>query len=68
MRSSTLLALAASLSPSLATNYQGFNYGATQGDGSFRMQADFQAEFSAAKALVGSSGWTSARLYTMIVS
>jgi glucan endo-1,3-beta-D-glucosidase len=64
MRSSTLLALAASLSSSSAT-LQGFNYGSTRSDGSFQTEADFQALFSTAKAV--SSGFTSARLYTMIV-
>jgi glucan endo-1,3-beta-D-glucosidase len=67
MRSSTLLALAASLSSSAAV-YQGFNYGSTKSDGvTFRYQADFEALFSTAKKLVGTSAFTSARLYTMIV-
>jgi glucan endo-1,3-beta-D-glucosidase len=67
MRSSNLFALAASLSTSAAV-YQGFNYGATKSDGvTFRYQADFQSLFSTAKNLVGTSGFTSARLYTMIV-
>jgi glucan endo-1,3-beta-D-glucosidase len=67
MRSSNLFALAASLSTSTAV-YQGFNYGATKSDGvTFRYQADFQSLFSTAKNLVGTSGFTSARLYTMIV-
>lgn len=66
MRSSNLFALAASLSTSTAV-YQGFNYGATKSDGvTFRYQADFQSLFSTAKNLVGTSGFTSARLYTMI--
>jgi glucan endo-1,3-beta-D-glucosidase len=65
MRSSTLLALAAFLSSSSATVLQGFNYGSTRSDGSVQTQADFQALFSTAKAV--SSGFTSARLYTMIV-
>jgi hypothetical protein len=67
MRSSTLLALAASLSSSAAV-YQGFNYGSTKSDGvTFRYQADFESLFSTAKNLVGTSAFTSARLYTMIV-
>jgi glucan endo-1,3-beta-D-glucosidase len=65
MRSSSLLALAASLSTSAAV-LQGFNYGSTQTDGSIKVQADFQSEFATAKALVGTSGFTSARLYTML--
>jgi glucan endo-1,3-beta-D-glucosidase len=67
MRSSTLLALAASLSSSSAV-FQGFNYGSTKSDGvTFRYQADFESLFSTAKNLVGTSAFTSARLYTMIV-
>jgi len=66
MRSSNLLALAASLSTSAAV-FQGFNYGSTKSDGvTFRFQADFQSLFHTAKNLVGTSGFTSARLYTMI--
>jgi glucan endo-1,3-beta-D-glucosidase len=67
MRSTALLALAASLSTTTAV-FQGFNYGSTKSDGStFRYQADFQSLFQTAKNLVGTSGFTSARLYTMIV-
>lgn len=46
--------------------YQGFNYGSTFTDGSSKQQADFAAEFSRAQSLQGTSGFTSARLYTMI--
>jgi len=66
MRSSNLLALAASISTSLAV-YQGFNYGSTNPDGSFKFQADYENEFKTAKSLVGTSGFSSARLYTVIV-
>ena len=66
MRSSNLFALAASVSTSLAV-YQGFNYGPTNSDGSFKYQADYENEFKTAKSLVGTSGFSSARLYTMIV-
>lgn len=45
---------------------KGFNYGNTHTDGSAKTQADFQAEFSRAQNLPGTSGFTSARLYTMI--
>lgn len=65
MRSSSLLAVAASVSTAAAV-YQGFNYGSTQTDGSYKAQSDFQSEFQTAKNLVGTSGFTSARLYTMI--
>jgi glucan endo-1,3-beta-D-glucosidase len=64
--SAVLLALAASLSTTSAA-LQGFNYGATKSDGSYNFQSDYQALFSTAKNLVGTSGFTSARLYTMIV-
>jgi len=60
-------ALAASLVSSAAAVYQGFNYPSTNGDGSARVQSDFESDFSTAKALVGTDGgFTSARLYTMI--
>ncbi|KAI9743841.1 MAG: hypothetical protein M1818_002575 [Claussenomyces sp. TS43310] len=66
MRSSTLLALASSISSALAV-YQGFNYGSTQTDGSVKDQQTFEDEFTTAKGLVGTDGgFTSARLYTMI--
>ncbi|KAF7861372.1 hypothetical protein EAF04_007937 [Stromatinia cepivora] len=65
MLSKTLFAIAASLSTASAVN-QGFNYGATNADGSYRVQSDFQAAFEAANSLVGTSGFTSARLYTML--
>jgi len=65
MRSSFFVALAAAASTVSAVS-QGFNYGSTQTDGSVKDQAAFQAEFAAAKGLVGTSGFTSARLYTMI--
>ncbi|KAL2071910.1 hypothetical protein VTL71DRAFT_13145 [Oculimacula yallundae] len=68
MRPSTsLLALAATLSTVSAAAYKGFNYGATKSDGNTpRVQSDFQALFQTAKNLVGASGFTSARLYTTI--
>jgi len=65
MRSSILLALAGSLS-SVAAVFQGFNYGSTKSDGSFMFESDFEGAFKNAKNLVGTSGFTSARLYTMI--
>jgi glucan endo-1,3-beta-D-glucosidase len=64
MRSSGLLALAGALSAVSAM--QGFNYGATNADGSFKYQADYTNEFTTAQNLVGTSGFSSARLYTMI--
>lgn len=65
MQFTSLLALAASIS-SVAAQYKGFNYGSTFTDGSAKQLADFTAEFNAAKMLPGTSGFTSARLYTMI--
>lgn len=64
MRPSTFLALVASISATSAASLQGFNYGSTKSDGSFQMQSDFEALFSTAKKV--SSGFSSARLYTMI--
>jgi glucan endo-1,3-beta-D-glucosidase len=48
----------------------GFNYGATQSDGSTAMEySDYQSRFERAKSLQGTNGeFTSARLYTMIQS
>jgi glucan endo-1,3-beta-D-glucosidase len=62
----TLLALAASISTVTAAAYQGFNYGSTNSDGSIKTQQTYQDEFKTAKNLVGTSGFTSARLYTSI--
>lgn len=47
---------------------QGFNYGAFFLNQQAKVQADFEYEFNRAKNLPNSSGWTSARLYTMIQS
>lgn len=66
MQYKQLLALALSLATADAA-YQGFNYGSTNSDGSYKQQSDFENEFKTAKNLVGTSGFTSARLYTMIV-
>lgn len=66
MQLTHLLAFALSLATSEAV-YQGFNYGATKSDGSYQQQSDYQALFKTAKNLVGTSGFSSARLYTMIV-
>jgi len=66
MLTSTLVALAASLSAVSAQVYKGFNYGATNTANAPMTETNFQNEFTAAKNLVGASGFTSARLYTMI--
>ncbi|RYC61028.1 hypothetical protein CHU98_g5183 [Xylaria longipes] len=44
----------------------GFNYGSTFTTGAAKMQSDFEAEFTTAANLKGTTGWTSARLYTMV--
>ena len=68
MLTATVLALAASLTTASAAALQGFNYGSTFTDGSPKAEADFLADFTTAQNLVGTSGFTSARLYTMIVN
>jgi glucan endo-1,3-beta-D-glucosidase len=51
---------------SVSAVYQGFNYGSTFTDGSPLTESDFESAFTTAQTLVGISGFTSARLYTMI--
>ncbi|KAI1419536.1 GPI-anchored cell wall beta-1,3-endoglucanase EglC [Xylaria sp. FL1777] len=69
---SVVLALAAAVgtadaAPSPAnTGLKGFNYGAFFLNQQAKVQADFAYEFNRAKTLPGTSGWTSARLYTMV--
>ncbi|OJJ06039.1 hypothetical protein ASPVEDRAFT_139284 [Aspergillus versicolor CBS 583.65] len=60
-----ILAFALSLASAEAAS-KGFNYGNNKPDGSLKAQADFQSEFQTAKNLEGTSGFNSARLYTMI--
>ena len=66
MITSHLLSLAALAASASAAVYQGFNYGSTNTDNSAVLQADFENLFTTAQNLVGTSGFTSARLYTMI--
>ena len=66
MLTSTLVALAASLSTVSAQVYKGFNYGATNTDNSAITESEYQSEFTTAQNLVGATGFTSARLYTSI--
>jgi glucan endo-1,3-beta-D-glucosidase len=70
MRSALNLAVLSAFLSSVSAVYQGFNYGASFTDGSVKTQSDFEAEFRAAQNLVGApgNGFTSARLYTMVVS
>lgn len=63
---SILLALAASLSTVSAQVYKGFNYGSTNTANAPMTLTDYSDEFTAAQNLVGATGFTSARLYTMI--
>lgn len=64
--SAAVFALAAS--PAAAA-YVGFNYGSTSSDGAVKFQSDFEAEFKTAQGLVSAPAFfSSARLYTMIVS
>lgn len=65
MQLSTFLSFASAF-VSVAAQVKGFNYGSTLTDGSAKSQAVFESEFAAAKALAGTTGFTSARLYTMI--
>src|ERR1700737_297092 len=65
MFTSHLLALAAAIT-SVSAVYQGFNYGAVHTDGSAMVKSDYQNLFTTAQNLVGTSGFTSARIYTMI--
>lgn len=65
--SSSVLASASTSSSATSSNsgVKGFNYGAFFMDYTAKKQADFEYEFSRAQDLTGTSGWTSARLYTM---
>jgi glucan endo-1,3-beta-D-glucosidase len=66
MRFSTSILATAGLLSTANAAIKGFNYGANFNDGQAKTQVDFEYEFNAAKSLTGTSGWTSARLYTMI--
>ncbi|KAI1007347.1 putative glucan endo-1,3-beta-glucosidase [Podosphaera aphanis] len=66
MHSSTLLGVGVFFQVASAA-FQGFNYGATKSDGiTYRVQTDFESLFNTAKNLPGTSGFTSARLYTTV--
>ncbi|KAI1387917.1 glycoside hydrolase family 17 protein [Hypoxylon trugodes] len=70
--SSALVGLAATASTATAavsaanSGIKGFNYGAFFLNQAAKQQADFEYEFNRAKTLSGTTGWTSARLYSMI--
>ena len=61
-RLTSIVALAATA----AAQTKGFNYGATNADGSCRGYDDFVRFFNEAKSLPGASGFNAARLYTAI--
>ena len=65
MQLTSLLVLASALPFSAAVS-QGFNYGSAFGDRSPVQEADFEADFRTAQTIQGTSGFTSARLFTMI--
>ncbi|KAI1338587.1 glycoside hydrolase family 17 protein [Xylariaceae sp. FL0016] len=60
------LAFLSFAAPAVAQAIQGFNYGATNNDGSCRGYDEFKTLFDRAKNLAGVSGFASARLYTSI--
>lgn len=66
MRTFNLFAITASLTTAYAQVFQGFNYGSVFTNSAPVTQQDFENEFNTAKQLQGTSGFTSARLFTMI--
>ncbi|KAL8953111.1 MAG: hypothetical protein Q9222_000994 [Ikaeria aurantiellina] len=66
MRTFDLLAFVASLTTASAQVYKGFNYGSVFTNNAPITQQDYVDRFNTAKQLQGTSGFTSARLFTMI--
>ncbi|EJT71689.1 GPI-anchored cell wall beta-1,3-endoglucanase EglC [Gaeumannomyces tritici R3-111a-1] len=66
MRSSSLVAGLVAMASTASAAIQGFNYGAFFMNQQPKSQVDFEYEFNRAKNLPGTSGWNSARLYTMV--
>ncbi|KAL7622407.1 hypothetical protein AAE478_007912 [Parahypoxylon ruwenzoriense] len=71
MRFSAAISLAATAGTAAAagaanSGIKGFNYGAFFLNQAAKQQVDFAYEFRRAQNLPGTSGWTSARLYSMI--
>ncbi|KAL8730553.1 MAG: hypothetical protein Q9166_004007 [cf. Caloplaca sp. 2 TL-2023] len=67
MRTSSILALGASLATASAQVYQGFNYGSIFTNNAPITEQDYEREFNTAKQLAGTNGgFTSARLFTTI--
>ncbi|CAK7234909.1 hypothetical protein SBRCBS47491_009109 [Sporothrix bragantina] len=67
MRATGYIAASALASAVSAQSYLGFSTGSTKIDGSVKVQADYESEFTAAQNLIGAPGvFNSARLYTNI--
>ncbi|KAL8647866.1 MAG: hypothetical protein Q9210_005306 [Variospora velana] len=66
MRTASLVSLAGALSTTYAQVYQGFNYGSIFTNNAPVTGQDFENRFNTARQLQGTSGFTSARLFTMI--
>ena len=56
------------LATAASAQIKGFNYGSTFTTGAAKTQKDFEDEFTTAANLEGTSDFTSARPYTMVVS
>lgn len=63
---SSAVALGALLASVSAQTYKGFNYGGTHTDNTPIVESQYESQFKAAQGLVGASGFTSARIYTLI--
>lgn len=62
----TVMSLALASAATVSAVKMGFAYGSTW-TGTPMVQSDYVSAFKVAQNLVGASGFTSARLYTMIV-
>ena len=62
----TFLAFAFATATATDEQLKGFNYGATNADGSCRDYEFFHAQFTRANSLQNAAGFTSARMYTSI--
>ena len=66
MQLSCSLALAASFATASAQILKGFNYGSVNTDGSPITESQYENDFKTAQGLVGASGFSSARLFTLV--
>lgn len=66
MRSSNVIGLVATFATAYGQVYQGFNYGSVFTNNAPVTQQNYVDEFNTAKQLQGTSGFTSARLFTMV--